>query len=940
MERAAADRSETHKMSFQLAQERASATPERIWREEQELTTPQPLTGMIAIDGTRALLSKRVNEATHSMPEWFYDSIMGRFIEFQFFFTRALVLELRIARLADMLIGDEPQERYASFIRLLGSARYQSYFAAKYLVLDEYVATQISHYIDAATTILGILVERFGSSRPVASVQFVGDPHNYGKQGAVVRFSDDEHVVVKPRSTTFDIYIEAVLNLTNPYLKTPLRSAKVEPVGSYLVSEWLAEVAPVPESAYAFGAWIALAQYHNLLDLHFENFVSTADGPVPVDFECCFSPSIRVDRSTSSSQVQRGREPLWRAGLLPRAASPSTVELRWSPLANNAIRDAGSYQFVEEDGTDEAHLQFRPAPDEDVVLASTVLSTNEDFDELGVGFEHMQAALASNVQELLRLRDAYQISDARTRLVRKPTRFYFDVLRRSFHPRFLVDPEAHLGVIRELIVRSGDAAESVAGRFEIGRLRAGFIPAYFSQVGSTEVSTDDQVVDQRIISGLDAHNARLGELNDESLLCLDRRSLRQLLICLAGAPWEDLRSLRPPQRSDVRELDAIEKLRGDIRKNLWTGTSESDHLTWQNIIDGGDSKFTVEEASFDLYNGAAGTALALLASAPDTSKKDSLVQRVIDDVVVNTMPWLLATGRFGSFSGAAGSVYTIWNAYTNGYVSREVASDFTTQVLGECVSQCNGSQEWDFFSGRAGLLLLLARLRDSRFTDACWCEPLASQLIEGLHETRMDTPAQAGAWWPGPNMDEGTGGLAHGVAGVALSTSYWLSIPGAKELHSASVISQNGLRRGSAFWRDTRPYVARELANAWCHGAAGILLADESKNSLASSSDLETWSRELHEEEGSVDFTLCHGLAGQTLAEATLLGRDHPHTRRHADQLRTLILSGWSVRGGHLLELSDSLFLGQAGALLSLAVTRDGYSRVGNPFLLTFPGSA
>jgi len=914
-------------------EKRASLIPDGAWLTPDSRPADEPIVGMAVVDGIHALLEQRVREAGENLPDWFEQSVVARFLEYQFLFTRVILVELRIARALAVLPGSSPQARYASFIALARTTAFRGYITQKYPVLEAYVVRQLKHYQRAAGTITSIIEAwRPGCSRSISSVQFVGDPHHDGRQGAIVSFADGYKVVVKPRSAAFDAYFADVVTLINPLIRASLRVARVEHVDDHVVSEWLSESQPAADSPYAFGAWLAIAQYHNLIDLHYENFIHTEVGPVPVDFECSFNPSVRVGRSRNTTEVRPAREPLWRAGLLPRASSDSGIELRWSPLADNVNRMAGAFQVVQLDGTDEAHLKFISDDGADSSLQSSVLASHADFEALGSGFVDAQQALAKSRSDLVSLRDSHRIDIQTTRVVRKPTRFYSDVLRRTFHPKFLVDPRSHIEAIRDLVERSGDTRDSVAGDFEVERLSAGFIPAYYSPVAHSGVLADGRVIDQTTVSGLTAHDSRLAELSDPTLMDLDRRTLRQMLVALSGPPWSDVESVKPPYAVDAQ--GPVAGLRSEVLGNLWTGNSKIDRVSWHNLVDAGNGVLTVEESAYDLYNGAAGSMLALL-SAPQNIIDGELGERVLSDMLDNTLPWLRTSGRFGAYSGAAGAVYGVWNAEAHRLVRRADARTFSEEVLSECVRQCSESQEWDLFSGRAGLLLLLARLRDIGAIDPEWSRPLAAELITGLEETRLRSAESRGAWWRGPNMDGGIGGLAHGVSGVALATAHWPEFPLARELRESSQISQRQLRRGDALWADTRPYVERELADAWCHGAAGILLADRSQYGVTAPEDLRHWSsREMRDTDS--DLTLCHGLAGQVLSGVTMLGSTHPYTIARAERLRGLVTDRWGQSGGHLIELSDSLFMGQAGALFALSICEHG-ERVGNPFLLSLP---
>lgn len=123
-------------------------------------------------------------------------------------------------------------------------------------------------------------------------------------------------------------------------------------------------------------------------------------------------------------------------------------------------------------------------------------------------------------------------------------------------------------------------------------------------------------------------------------------------------------------------------------------------------------------------------------------------------------------------------------------------------------------------------------------------------------------------------MDKALAGMAHGNSGYILAYSYLLEVTGHKcyyERICELLAYEDSLYSEEAGnWRDLRNEDSeRKDLNAWCHGAAGILLSrlhlkrlKEFQEYVGVQEDIERCVKALRSYPGTESICLCHGLAG------------------------------------------------------------------------------
>ena len=305
----------------------------------------------------------------------------------------------------------------------------------------------------------------------------------------------------------------------------------------------------------------------------------------------------------------------------------------------------------------------------------------------------------------------------------------------------------------------------------------------------------------------------------------------------------------------------------------WLG-AEADVLSIASNL----TRLTYTSLGAELYDGTSGVAL-FLAELYDVSG-DAMVRRTALGAIRQALSNIDACpppSRLGFYCGWLGIAFA---ATRIGLLLNEPELlDAATQIVQRCVRENLDRREFDLISGLVGGITALIVLRDL-LNDESLLE-FAMQLGDDLIQTADRTPAGC-SWKTAKSRSRNLTGWSHGTAGVAYAMLQLFKITGQSKYFD---IAQQAFEY-ERYWfnpeignwpdfRDTgRSKKNLPFMTAWCHGAPGIALsrlhayetlADETYKAEAIIA-LDT-TRKIVESEinsGTSNFSLCHGLAGNT----------------------------------------------------------------------------
>jgi type 2 lantibiotic biosynthesis protein LanM len=716
---------------------------------------------------------------------------------------------------------------------------------------------------------------------------FPSDPHNRGRTVVVIRLNSGQRIVYKPTPGRLSLLWHDAVALT---IGTTTREQALLDKGEYAWHRYLHHHQPLADSPPAairrLGELLALATALGTTDLHFENFIVTGSGPHLVDHETVLSPSPRVQRNLSAAERAAARASL--ASVLVTGALP-----QWTPGPGGEIWNANAFGWHQGDGHDSV-FPFLTATNTSHMRVSTDRAATgaglESADgmrtearELGRGFRDGWRAIMAARRDLSEL--VREAGGANCRVMLRDTRFYAELLGRGYMPRYchdLLDRSLLFEHLHHAVLNAPSDSESWRlCRAEHDALIRADIPCFIAPIDRAEVR---EVAEPEPCIRLRASSPAVHAANNLRGLTSRRGERNVALIHSAfdAAAWPGVNShTATPQRRSLGAGDGWRARRAlaidvfsEIRVGAFSGRNDhSIALIGASLEQSGQGQRIGVCAADDTYAGIAG--LGLLAAAlhrcePHRRYLDTAL-RVADTLAITADE--LARGQrgrhCGAFAGGPGVAYVLLKLGSlleaPHYV--DLAVDMFAAAVG--VSE---TSDLDVMSGVAGTCLVgaaLVRLASHRATDVM---PALTNGATELRSRACRSKDGREATWPTMGQSGGVSGFAHGVAGIAAALA---------RLHSAQVggyinLAELALAREDTFFMPATggwPITHRGgsepiVTDAWCYGAAGVLLALGEAAAAGAESSSDMRERAVRAACAACPTTdgLCHGEAGVALA--------------------------------------------------------------------------
>ena len=836
----------------------------------------------------------------------------------------ALYQEFQLSRAAP-----EGSTQYRRFIRSFDAPAWQMLFI-KYPLLARQIGTSllqakqgIAQLRSARAHDCQALQARFGidPSAQMMGIDALGDPHRGGLRVRRIRFSDGKSIIFKPRNCTLEARWNDFLNVINDAGLTP-KSASL----GYVLSHehaWFQDIqhvscdtpAQIAERFSQYGALIALSYVTHARDLHQDNVIVGAHGPVLIDSETvlqpqgapltgpAIKPNADATKDTPSTMARAAAE-LERSCLgsgLVRFPAQSASGETWDESALCGVPRVAKQQSWLGLGTDrllpgQIDVPAR-APSHRVCNKDGVLLQAADYlAELCAGFGAAYALLQQRTAALDAALAA--LCAAQARVVLRPTRFYAAALQGLSSARVQRNG-ANATLILATLQRHWASAEQVPNlwpmlRAESLALMRGDVPVFHVQanscdlLGETALSKDawatsvQSTLDAALQTLSDADLARQLDWLRSSLLAQPDASVRAVFTRtpLPAAPALGAGALRALVLDCAAQLLAA-GVRGSDAELTWLAPG---HLT--------PNARTGRGVSHYLYDGSLGIAWFLAAAGrvlqrPELSEAArhayAPVRRFLRDPAA---PLLVAREPLGIGHGL-GSVVAGLTALGQELADPKFFEDAERALalidarMARPRSAIEPNNEpADLEGGLAGALLGIVRLIEA--TGARTLLRSARPIVHRLRE--LQQPKLGWRGYDGRPLS----GFMHGQSGISYAL---LAYDTLAQEGSAHALSESGFaleeqsfdlaHRSWPLMLDARSDTANTSANTgahtmvgtWCNGNPGILLARIAYGRKAATEEqahLLSAATQLYDDVPAGVDHLCCGNLGRALALAQL----------------------------------------------------------------------
>ncbi|GAB2519204.1 type 2 lanthipeptide synthetase LanM [Nocardiopsis aegyptia] len=769
-----------------------------------------------------------------------------------------------------------------------------------------------------------LLGKRFGTSGPIVSLELAsGDSHRGGRTTSFVRWYDGTSVVYKPQRRSCHRLLDDVRALVDEDRTffgplCPESVTRAEHMWQRLVSHTDVDGERGAEIYFRrFGRAAALLSMLGASDLHHENVIATAEGPVVVDIETLVTLPHRASYTSDTALAADVEASVLNTMLFAVRSPGSNIDIDISAIGNvqqSASRRLSTFLVVDA-GTDDIRFDEVPAGVEPGPNMATDggerLDPRKWADDIVAGFQEACDLLSDRREEIKRVvRDSGGWS---IRQILRPTFLYFRFLTASTHPAYLRDRRDREVLFDKLPQRHRGVSDSAGGTVcaeETQALLDLDIPFF-------EVGCDSRAL---LSNG--------GEEIPDAVLATPREAaLARVDSFLSRPPARDSAYIRYALASSVDDLGEEGRPSGYVatagHKSL---SALNDRRRWHDdvraLVVGGPERPTWLMPTFD------GVGFRLDSLNTLVYEEGGLLLYFAAAAAVEGEPVLgIGLGdayTFGVRRGAAPSRPQSLSPFTGALSQRVTGLELERAGVGLSdplpgptidphgfpdVAEL-GASDFDYLNGFGGYLVYTAEYDDPDGPRVLGLEPerLLTRLVE------VD-----GA----PEEHSADVGLAHGRFGRITAMSAMV----AGERDETGRARKHLERFAAAYLRHRWTDEALETPShrsGWCKGYAGVAFA--MTKLLRALGHPVTEVREAiapeveHVVTGELgrDLSLCHGVAGRIAVLCWLADRlDWPELRTEARKLNTRFLEeyadgGWSSGAGVAPELA-SFMLGVSG---------------------------
>lgn len=852
--------------------------------------------------------------------------LRGLPVELLALLDRTLVLEMHVARMQDQLIGDTPEQRFASWIERLSDPAVVLAIFAEYPVLARSLVVCVDQWVAYGLEFFRHLIAdwhaiqaAYGLGRDLGELAQIetgaGDPHRQGRSVLLLRFSSGFRLVYKPKALAVDVHFQELIAwLGERGLEPALRTLIVLDRGDY---GWIEHVAPATctgvDQVQRFyrrqGALVLLAYMLGATDFHFENVLAVGEHPVLIDLETLFHPYPNSTNTAELPTDASSHRSVLRAGLLPHpgGGGPGIADLDISGLGAT-LGQTTEMPTWEGAGTDGLRMSrglttLDPSHNRPTLDGAEV-DVADHVDDIVVGFTAAYWRVVELREQLLAPDGPIAaFADDPIRVIVRSTQRYAILRYEARHPNVLRDSEAGERLLDQLwreVVHTPYLAHVIpAEREDLGR---GDVPTFFTTPAETTLRDSmgrsiEGVIDEPSLAQVVREIRGFGERDLARQLWFLRLSLATLAVRSRGA-HERVRPV-PPETAAPLERARLLAAAVELGRRLGDVALADNELIYLSASPR-NGRWTLGPVDSYLYQGNSGIALFLgyLGTIADDPRATRLARATLQQAAQRMKLDAADIRTIGAFEGWGSLLYATTHL---GVLWHDPALiDDAIAIATRIEALIVDDDRLDLIGGAAGAIMVLLGLHQVAPVESV----LRTAIACGDHLIRRAQPVGPGLAWPcSEDVLAPLTGFAHGVAGIAWAL---LALAQATGHRRFEVTAEQAIAyERAAFvpghgWPDWRKLDGASLAQptfetAWCHGGPGIGFA---RLSLVAAGDplaraelqvaVEMTLRRAH----APDHSLCHGDLGNIellLAAARLL--DDPPLRAEAERRAAILLA-------------------------------------------------
>ncbi|HEY7417864.1 MAG TPA: type 2 lanthipeptide synthetase LanM family protein, partial [Ktedonobacteraceae bacterium] len=554
--------------------------------------------------------------------------------------SRAVVLELHIARLRGQLLGDTSQERFSYYLQRLSQPEHLRTFLEEYCILARQLMMTIHLWVHCNLEFIRHLcadwqqiLATFTPEQELGTLTEVaggaGDTHRNGHSVMILTFHSGWRLVYKPRALGVDIHFQSLLTWLNARGNHPaFCTLKLINKGDYGWVEFAPDVECTSEEEIRRfyerqGGYLALLYALDAMDFHAENIIAAGEHPLLIDLEALFHP--RVQTKYTAELDRPGWDTLTHS-VMQIALLPQRI---WSNAEFEGIDISGLGKMEgqlsplpmpqwESIGSDEMKIvreRVKMAGSKNCPkLCGQPVQALDYIESIIKGFTSIYRLLVEKRSELV-TSILPQFAHDEIRFIARATRTYALLLNESFHPNMLRDAlkrERHFDHLWAAVEQQPYLQRLISA--ERADLCRGDIPLFTTYPDSRNIFTSQreriaEFFSEPSIERVNRHLYQLGEEDMRRQIWMIHAAFTSTATEPAPASSSLLPSHHSPEPVHGEQLLLEARAIGDrlCELALW----DNGGADWIGLTCVNERDWSIALAGVDLYSGLPGMILFL-----------------------------------------------------------------------------------------------------------------------------------------------------------------------------------------------------------------------------------------------------------------------------------------------------------------------------------------
>lgn len=848
-------------------------------------------------------------------------------------FLRILIQDIHKKKDNNNLKGSSSEEEYEDYrLRYLKNNSYIGKLCEDYPEMKRLLFLQIYQLVhlfrDVELALVkdkDYLVKDFCGNRDFKKIQKIecgfSDFHNGGKAVAKVKLDNGYTLIYKPQSLEKELMFQKVYEEFLENVGLNAGEMQILDCRDYGWEEYVERMEchseqEVERYFQRLGVLLFLCYIMNANDVHQENIIASGEYPFFMDLETF--PGCRQKKKIQHAD-QKVREEIANSvlctGLLP--------VLMWGGGDEGVIVNALHRRRQEFTpfrlpaiccpGSSEIHIEYQKKK----ISAGSSLPVYKgeevnpaDYEAfLEKGFTAAYYFMLGHKEDQVKTLERFFAYKSRVLL--RHTQQYSMFLQTSLYPEFL-ESRIKRDLFLHIVNKQGMAAE--INEYERQSLCQMDIPVFYVQgeAANLYTGTGTQIPDFYEKSAYRLWKEKTVRLSKEDL----EAQLRFIKLSMALLEKETIENKKPVEAGGPMISSAKQVIRqiGEEICHMAVVHEPTGDVNWSGLCFFEEKSWSIVPLGMYLYDGIGGVAvfLAMLGKNYETPEYRKLWSLVVKKLFGYTDQVL--HGQRKSESNHSGALVGEGSCVSTYLLLYKITGDFTfleyaklhVQILEQIIEN---EESPDLLSGLAGAIVVLSwifqEIKDKKYLE------IAVRCGEKLWEKAEKQ--EEGYGIPIFSEEKPLAGMAHGNSGYIVAYACLLELTGDANYYERIQwlldYEDSLFCPDSGNWRDLRSKEKEEAAmNAWCHGAAGILLArlkleklHEFFGDIRVKRDIERCLKAFDLCKPPKSLCLCHGQAGQYLILKCYLKQAQDEwAEKKAEILLQNILEEWSVEAGML----------------------------------------